>query len=110
MRTCARVYQRVPLPYRLTPMTTRLLLVRHGATTLTAEDRFAGATDVPLSDDGRTQARYLGERLRDEKIGAAYASPMSRTRETCALILGDRTLEVHVEAGLREIDHGRWEG
>ena len=27
-------------------MTTRLFLVRHGATVLSAEDRFAGATDV----------------------------------------------------------------
>jgi probable phosphoglycerate mutase len=31
-------------------MTTRLFLVRHGATTLSAEDRFAGSTDIPLSD------------------------------------------------------------
>jgi broad specificity phosphatase PhoE len=33
-----------------------MFLVRHGATSLTAEDRFAGSTDVPLSEDGRRQA------------------------------------------------------
>lgn len=33
--------------------TTRLYLVRHGATQLTAEDRFAGAIGVDLSDEGR---------------------------------------------------------
>ena len=40
-------------------MNTRIFLIRHGATTLTAEDRFAGATDVPLSDMGREQVRRL---------------------------------------------------
>ncbi len=30
---------------------TRLFLVRHGATVLSAEDRFAGASDVELSED-----------------------------------------------------------
>ena len=35
---------------------TRLYLIRHGATVLTAEDRFAGATNVALSDEGRRQA------------------------------------------------------
>ena len=44
-------------------MTTRVLLVRHGATTLSAEDRFAGSTDVDLSDEGRAQAGCLAERL-----------------------------------------------
>ena len=37
-------------------MITRIYLVRHGATQLSAEDRFAGATDVELSDEGRSQA------------------------------------------------------
>ena len=34
-------------------MTTRLFLIRHGATVLTAQDRFAGSTDVELSEAGR---------------------------------------------------------
>ena len=50
-------------------MSTRIFLIRHGATVLTAEDRFAGATDVELSDEGREQARLLGERLSDGKGG-----------------------------------------
>lgn len=91
-------------------MTTRVLLIRHGATVLSAEDRFAGATDVDLSDEGRKQARALGERLSDEKITAVYASPMKRTRETASLVANERALEVRVEDGLREIDHGKWEG
>jgi probable phosphoglycerate mutase len=91
-------------------MTTRILLVRHGSTTLTAEDRFAGATDVELSDEGRRQAKCLGDRLADEKIAAAYASPMKRTIDTASLIAGPHKLEIQQADGLREINHGRWEG
>jgi probable phosphoglycerate mutase len=90
-------------------MTTRVLLIRHGATTLSAEDRFAGATDVELSDEGRTQARCLGERLASEKIAAIYASPLTRTMETAGLIGIPHGLAPEPDAGLREIDHGRWE-
>lgn len=91
-------------------MTTRVLLIRHGATVLSAEDRFAGSTDVALSDDGRRQARALGERLADEKIAAIYASPLSRTVETATLASAAHGLAPRTDPGLREIDHGRWEG
>ena len=36
---------------------TCFFLIRHGATVLSAEDRFAGATDVKLSDEGRRAGR-----------------------------------------------------
>jgi broad specificity phosphatase PhoE len=90
--------------------TTRLFLVRHGATTLSAEDRFAGATDVDLSDEGRAQAERLGRRLADERIVAAYCSPLRRTVETAMIVVGPHGLAPIHRAGLREIDHGRWEG
>ena len=90
-------------------MNTRIFLIRHGATMLTAEDRFAGATDVPLSDAGREQVRRLAERLRDDGITAVYASPLGRTVETASILAEPHALEVHTRAGLREISHGRWE-
>jgi broad specificity phosphatase PhoE len=88
---------------------TRVFLVRHGATLLTAEDRFAGSTDVELSGEGRSQAAALGERLRGEPLDGVYASPLSRTCETAAIIVGGRAAAV-VHEGLREISHGHWEG
>ncbi len=91
-------------------MTTRILLVRHGATTLSAEDRFAGATDVELSDEGRMQARALGERLRGVSLAAVYCSPLRRTIETATLAAAAHGLEPAAIEGLREIDHGCWEG
>lgn len=91
-------------------MTTRVLLVRHGATVLSAEDRFAGSTDVKLSDEGRRQARTLAESLADTEIAATYASPMSRAVETATLLGTPAGLVPETFPGLREIDHGRWEG
>lgn len=91
-------------------MTTRVFLIRHGATELTAEDRFAGAVDVLLSDEGRNQARLLGERLASEAVVAVYASPFKRTIETATLIARPHGLEVQTVDAIREIAHGRWEG
>ena len=88
---------------------TRLFIVRHGATVLTAEDRFAGATDAQLSDEGREQARRLAARLTRETIRAVYASPLGRTVETARLLAAPHGLEVQTRPELREISHGRWE-
>ena len=89
--------------------TTRLYIVRHGATTLTAEDRFAGATNVQLSDAGREQARRLSERLGREPIAAVHASPLDRAMETASIIAAPHGLTVIADDGLREMSHGHWE-
>lgn len=89
--------------------TTRVFLVRHGATTLTAEDRFAGATDVLLSDEGREQARRLAIRLSTQKVDAAYASPLLRAKETAEILVEPHDLAVQMRPEFREISHGRWE-
>ena len=89
---------------------TRLFLVRHGATQLTAEDRFSGSVGVDLSDEGRQQAAFLADRLAHEKIGAVYSSPLGRTFETAMIIARPHRLTPVERDGLREISHGRWEG
>ncbi|MGC1376781.1 MAG: histidine phosphatase family protein [Anaerolineales bacterium] len=91
-------------------MTTRLYLVRHGATQLTAEDRFSGSIGVDLSDEGRAQAGRLAARLAEHKIAAVFCSPLSRTLETARIIAKPHGLTPIPRDGLREISHGRWEG
>lgn len=103
--------QRAVSPSRSSVETvTRLYLVRHGATTVSAEDRFAGAVEVPLSPEGRKQAARLGERLATERIDAIYTSPLMRAVETARLVAGQRGLEPTLVDELREIRHGHWEG
>lgn len=91
-------------------MTTRLYLVRHGATPLTAEDRFSGAIGVDLSEAGRAQVAGLARRLADDHLAAIYTSPLSRTVETAAILAAPHALTPLHRDGLREISHGRWEG
>lgn len=89
---------------------TRLFLVRHGATSATAEDRFSGSSGAELSDEGRWQAQRLGERLSRQSITAVYSSPLSRALDTARIVASHCRLEVNQRDGLREIGHGHWEG
>ena len=91
------------------PVNTRIFLIRHGATVLSAEDRFAGSVDVPLSEEGCEQARRLGARLSTEKVAAVYASSLGRTIATAGFLAEPHGLQVQPREGLREISHGHWE-
>ena len=88
---------------------TRAFMVRHGSTALSAEDRFAGSADVPLSEDGKEQARRLAARLCHENICAVYASRLGRSIETARILSEPHGLEVQVREELNEISHGHWE-
>jgi broad specificity phosphatase PhoE len=90
-------------------MPTRVFLIRHGATELTDEDRFAGEVNVMLSASGCEQARLLGERLAQEPLAAVYASPLQRTMDTAAYVARPHALTVEKIAAMREIAHGHWE-
>ena len=91
-------------------MITRLYLVRHGATPLTKEDRFSGAENVDLSEEGRRHVQHLAVRLADDKIAAIYASPLDRTMDTARILGRPHKLTPAPRDGLREISHGHWEG
>jgi phosphoserine phosphatase len=52
----------------------------------------------------------LGKRLAATPIQVAYASPLSRAKNTAEAILAGRTIPLSLEAGLLEISHGEWEG
>lgn len=88
---------------------TRIYLIRHGATSLSAEDRFSGGTEVDLSETGRWQAALLAKRLAGDRICAIYCSPMRRTVETASILCQPYQAQPILRDGLREIHHGRWE-
>jgi probable phosphoglycerate mutase len=94
----------------MSPAITRVYLARHGGTTASADDRFAGASNVNLSDAGREQARRLGKRLQSVHFDAAYCSDMQRTRDTAAAVCAAHGLTATPMADFREINHGHWEG
>jgi probable phosphoglycerate mutase len=93
---------------------TRLLLVRHGATALTAQRRYSGRGDVPLSEIGLAQARATAARVKAlaPSVAAVVTSPLVRctgTAEVIAATLGG-AVPVEVEPDLVECDFGEWEG
>ncbi|MFJ8330656.1 histidine phosphatase family protein [Streptomyces sp. NPDC094437] len=92
-----------------TPPTT-LLLARHGQTVWHAENRYAGVSDVALTDTGRAQAEALGRWAGAHPVDAVWTSPVSRavvTAEPACRALG---LTPHREPDLRECDFGVVEG
>jgi broad specificity phosphatase PhoE len=94
-------------------MAARILLVRHGKTEWSSAGRHTSRTDVPLLDEGRRDARRLGERLAREPWNGlpdaeVRTSPLSRARETCEIAgFGERAQEWDA---LREWDYGAYEG
>ena len=83
-------------------------LVRHGATEWSSLRRHTGRTDIPLTDEGRAQARALEPVMADLRPDRVLASPLSRAWETCELAgFGDRAKP---DERLLEWDYGAAEG
>lgn len=82
--------------------------MRHGATVWNREHRFQGHTDVPLSEEGRAQARAVAAALRDLPFDAVVSSDLSRAYETACAIRGAQALRR--DERWREFDFGAWEG
>jgi 2,3-bisphosphoglycerate-dependent phosphoglycerate mutase len=87
-------------------MSSRLWLVRHGATDWSDTGRFNGWTDVPLNEQGRLQARSLRERLATMEFAGVWSSDLVRARETARLAVGEPVRDRR----LRELDFGSLEG
>ena len=88
----------------------RLYLVRHALCDGVGSILRGRAPGVSLNDEGREQAAWLAERLRDERLHAIYSSPLDRARETAEAIAAPHQLPVCIEPGLNEMDFGEWTG
>jgi probable phosphoglycerate mutase len=93
-----------------TPTSTHLVLVRHAVTAQTGPLLSGRAPGIDLSDEGRTQAEALGERMAPLPIAAVYASPIERTTQTAQAIAGHHGLVVESLDGVLEADYGDWTG
>jgi len=99
----------------------RIYYIRHGETAWNAEGRFQGTQDIPLNDLGRSQALTAGAILGDVLAGDGHepsslpfvTSPLGRARTTMELVRDAMKLppaDYSVDARLREIGYGQWEG
>ncbi|HEY9307870.1 MAG TPA: histidine phosphatase family protein [Microbacterium sp.] len=100
---------------------TALTLIRHGETDWNRDRRIQGATDIPLNDTGRAQARATATVLRERLDGAdrradavpatIVSSDLARARETAEIIATELGLAApQTYRGLRERSYGEAEG
>jgi probable phosphoglycerate mutase len=86
------------------------LLLRHGQTPMSVEKRYAGRSDIPLTEAGVAQAAAAARRLATAGLDAIVASPLQRTVQTAEAVAAVTGLAVATDDGFRETDFGAWEG
>jgi probable phosphoglycerate mutase len=90
---------------------TTTVLLRHGETPLSAERRFAGRGDIPLTETGKLQAKAAAQRLAARGgIQRIVTSPLRRARLTAEAVAAATGAPVQVDEGWIEADFGEWEG
>lgn len=88
----------------------KLHIIRHGETVWHAENKYAGDTDIQLTNLGHTQAKTLATWAIEINPDAIYSSDLTRAIDTAkpsALALG---LEIIVDSRFREMNFGKIEG
>ncbi|MGH3905458.1 MAG: bifunctional RNase H/acid phosphatase [Pseudonocardiaceae bacterium] len=90
---------------------TRLLLLRHGQTEYSAQRRYSGHKDLPLTELGEQQAAAAAARLSTaDGVTAVISSPTLRARQTAKPVADALGVPLSVSEGLIETDFGAWEG
>lgn len=85
-----------------------IYLVRHGVTKWNVDKRYLGHTDIPLLLVERNKLNPLREVLKNIMFDYCYSSDLKRCVETFHYIQPQK--HVCVDARLRELNFGNWEG
>lgn len=88
----------------------KLILARHGETSLNKSGRIQGVNLDPLNQTGRRQAHALADALKCELPFKLYTSPIPRATETAQVIAGALALTPETLEDLKEADAGELEG
>lgn len=93
---------------------TRLLLLRHGQTEMSAQRRYSGRGDPELTALGVAQAAAVAAGIKSVEdageVTAAFSSPLRRARQTAEPVAAALGVEVEPHDGLLETDFGEWDG
>ena len=90
-----------------------LILLRHVESQWTAQRRFTGSSDVPITPSGERSARALGATIERLHVDVAYVSSLQRARQTLEAVvgaLGRSDIPIFVEPALNERSFGVLEG
>ena len=88
------------------------LVARHAHSVLNLQRRVNGdpSVDVPLTAQGREEARLLGVQLAHVELDLCVCTRFPRTRETIELALAGRNAPIEVQPLLDDVDVGDLEG
>lgn len=87
-----------------------IILIRHGTTAWNLEKRYLGHTDIGLLPAAEQELAPLREQLNNVTWDALYCSDLLRCQQTLAHIAPSQAGQAKLDARLREIDFGQWEG
>ena len=88
------------------------VIARHAESTLNIERRINGdpSVEVPLTDDGREEARHLGIQVANVPLDLCVHTRFGRTLDTATIALAGRDVPMVAEPLLDDIDVGELEG
>lgn len=85
-----------------------IYLVRHGETAWSLSGQHTGITDIPLTENGRRDAKLFEPLVAKMNFALVLTSPLERARMTCELAgLGE---QAEVDRDLMEWNYGEYEG
>ncbi len=88
----------------------KIYLTRHGETEWNKAGKMQGWNNSNLTEKGSSNAKKLGESLKNIDFDCVYCSPLGRALDTAKHILGDKRTEIKVKEALKEMGFGCWEG
>jgi probable phosphoglycerate mutase len=90
------------------PKSPQVVLVRHGETEWSRDGRHTGKSDIPLTPEGRQQAKALRQELSARTFSLVLTSPLQRAIDTCRLAGYEKQAQLRPD--LVEWDYGRYDG
>lgn len=91
-------------------MAIELVFETHSTTEDNERGRATGWLPGRLSEQGRVQARQLGQRRAGDRIAAVFSSDLARAAETASLAFAGSAIPVLYDWRLRECDYGQRNG
>lgn len=87
-----------------------LYYLRHGLTDWNAKNVMQGRIDIPLNEEGKEEARKAKAEVDAIPLSLAVVSPLIRTRQTAAILLEGRDVEIVYDERILEQYFGDFEG
>ncbi|MEZ4548418.1 MAG: histidine phosphatase family protein [Thermodesulfobacteriota bacterium] len=90
--------------------TAKLYLGRHCKTEWNLERKLIGSTDLPLCEFGWNEAKETLPLVEAYGFDRIVTSPLQRAHQTSKYYADNLGIPLDVHEGLRELDHGDWNG